>query len=102
MYIEHEYLVYHYGFIFPVLLMHSEALGFILRLPRIIKPLLTSLYLLTATGILINSKVVQYILPKHSIVINGTLKEIIVSSCTTWGMDNNLCSAVTHEKHSLN
>ena len=29
-YIEHEFLVYHYGFIFPVLPMHPEALKYIL------------------------------------------------------------------------
>ena len=55
-YIDHEYLVYHYGFIFPVLPMNSEALGYILRLPRIMKPSLTSLYSLSSTGILINNK----------------------------------------------
>ena len=26
-YIEHEYLLYYYGFIYPVFLMHPEALG---------------------------------------------------------------------------
>ena len=62
-YIDHDYLVYHYGLIFPMLPMQPEALGYILRLPPIIKPSLTSLYLLTSTGISINNKVVQYILP---------------------------------------
>ena len=37
-YLEHEYLMYNYGFIFLVLPMQPEALGYILRLPRIIKP----------------------------------------------------------------
>ena len=50
-YIEHEYLVYHYRFIIPVLPMHPVALGYILRLYRILKPLFTFLYLLTSNGI---------------------------------------------------
>ena len=45
-YLKHGYLVYHYDFIFQVLPMQPEALRFILRLPRIIKPSLTSLYLI--------------------------------------------------------
>ena len=97
-YIDHEYLVYHYGFIFPVLPMNPEALGYILRLPRIMKPSLTSLYSLSSTGILINNKIVQYNLPKHAVVIDNTLKEIVVSSCTAWGMDNYLCSAKLHTR----
>ena len=71
--------------------MHPEALGYILRLPRIIKPSMTLLYLLTSTGILIKNYVVQYNLPKHAVVIYNTLKEIVVSSYTALGMDNNLC-----------
>ena len=78
--------------------MHSKALGYILRLPRILKPSFTSLYLLTSTGILIKNNVLQYNLPKHAVVINGTLKEIVVSSCTAWGMDNYLCSAKLHTR----
>ena len=103
-YIEYESLVYHNGFIFPVLQMHPEALGYILRLPCILKPLFTSLYLLTSTGILIKNNVVQYNLPKHAVVINGTIKEIVVSSCTVWGMDNYLCSAKLHtrDNHCIN
>ena len=97
-YIDHEYLVYHYGFIFPVLPMQPEALGYILRLPRIMKPSLTSLYLLTSTGVLHNNNVVQYDLPKHAVIINNILKEIVVSSCTAWGMDNYLCSAKLHTR----
>ena len=34
-YLEHEYLIYHYKYIFPVLPMNPEALGNILRLPGI-------------------------------------------------------------------
>lgn len=68
--------------------MHFNALGYILRFPVIITPSLTSLYSLTSTKILINNKVMQYNLPKHAVIINGTIKEIVVSSCTTWGMDN--------------
>ena len=77
-YVEHEYLIYHYGFIFPLLPMHFEALCYILRLPRILKPSFTSLYIITYTGILIKNNSVQYNLPKHAVVINGTLKEIVV------------------------
>ena len=95
---ENEYLVYHYGFIFSVLPMHTEALGYILCLPRILKLLLTSLYLLTSSGILINNKVVEYNLPKNTVVMNGTLKEIVVSSCTAWGIDNYLCSDKLHTR----
>ena len=54
--------------------LHTEALGYIFRLPRIIKPLMASLYLLTSTGILIKNNVLKYNLPKHAVVINGTLK----------------------------
>ena len=43
-YLEHEYLVYHYGFIFSVLPMQPETLSYILCSPRIIKPSLTLLY----------------------------------------------------------
>ena len=99
-YIEHEYLVYHYGFIFPVLPMHNEALGYILQIPRIIKLSMTSLYLLTSTGILIKNNVVQYNLPKHAIVINGILNEIVVSSCTAWSMNNYLCSAKINTRNN--
>ena len=73
-YIEHEYLIYHYGLIFLVLPMHLEGLGYILRLPRKLKPSFTSLYLLTSNGILMKNNVVQYNLPKHAVVINYTLK----------------------------
>ena len=97
-YLEHEYLLYHYGFIFPVLLMSPEALGYILCLPRIIKPSKTSLYLVTSTGISIKNKVVQYILPKHTVVMDGTLNEIVVFSFTAWGKDNYLCSAKLHTR----
>ena len=72
--------------------MHSETLGYILRLPRILKPLFTSLYLLTFTDQLIKDNV-QYNLLKHAVVINGTLKIIVVSNCTAWGIYNYLCSA---------
>lgn len=54
--------------------MQPESLGYIIHLPRINKPVLTSLYLLKYTGILINHKLVQYILPKHAVVMNCTLK----------------------------
>ena len=91
--LEHEYLIYHYGFIFPLLPMHPEALGYILRITRILKPSFTSLYQITSTGILIKNNVVQYNLAKQAVFINGTLKEIVVASCTTWSMDNYLCSA---------
>ena len=103
-YLEHEYLVYLYGFIFPELPMHPEALGYILRLPRILKPSITSLYQLTSTGILIKNNIVQYTLPKHAVVIDEILKEIVVSSCTAWGMDNYLCSAKLHTRdiHCIN
>ena len=97
-YVEHEYLIFNYGFIFPVLTMHPDALGYILRLPRIIKPSFNSLHLLTSTGILIKSNVVQYNLPKHAVGINSTLKEIVVFSCTATGMDNYLCSAKLHTR----
>ena len=33
---------------------------------------------------------VQYNLPKHAVIINGTLKEIVVASCTAWSIDNYL------------
>ena len=59
---------------------------------------MTSLYLLTLTEIIIKYFVVQYNLPKHAVVINNTLKEIVVSSCTAWGMDNYLCSAKLHSR----
>ena len=59
MYIEQEYLVYHYGFIFPVMPMQPEKLGYICRIPRVSKPLLTLLDQLTSTGILIKDNVVQ-------------------------------------------
>ena len=75
-------LIYHYGFIFPVLPNHPKALGYILRFPSILKPCFTSLYQRTSTGILIKNNVVQYNLPKHAVFINCTLKEIIVASCT--------------------
>ena len=78
--------------------MQPEALGYIFRLFRIIILSLTSLYFLTSTGILISHKVVQYNLPRHAVVMDGTLKEIVVSSCTTWGMDNYMCSAKLHTK----
>ena len=84
--------------------MHPEALGYILRLPRILKPSITSLYQLTSTGILIKNNIVQYSLPKHAVVIDGILKEIVVSSCTTRGIDNYLCSAKLHtwDIHCIN
>ena len=84
--------------------MHPDALGYILHLPRILKPSFTSLYLLTSTGILIKNNVVQYNLLKHAFVINRTLKEIVVSSCTARGMDNYLCSAKLHTRdiHCIN
>ena len=36
--------------------------------------------------------------------MDGTLKEIVVSSCTTWGIDNYLCSAklYTKDNHCIN
>ena len=78
--------------------MHPEALGYILRLPRILKPSLTSLYQLTSKGILIKNNVVQYNLPKHAGFINGTLKEIVVASYTAWSIDNYLFSAKRHTR----
>ena len=78
--------------------MHPEALGYILCLPRILKPSLTSLYQLTSTGILIKNNVVQYNLPKHAVFIHNTLKEIVVTRCTAWSMDNNLWSAKLHTR----
>jgi hypothetical protein len=55
-YIDNEYLVYHYGFICPVLPMQPEALGYILRLPRIMKSALALLFLITTIGIYITIK----------------------------------------------
>ena len=97
-YLEHEYLIYQYGLIFPVMPMHPEALGYILRLLRILKPSFTSMYQLTSTGILIKNNVLQYNLTKHAVFINGTLKEIVVASCIAWSMDNYLCSAKLHTR----
>ena len=98
-YLEHEYLIYHYGLIFPMLPIYPKALGYILRLPRILKPTFTSLYQLTLTGILIKNNVVQYNLPKRAVFINGTLKEIVVASCTAWSLDNYLYSAKLHTRY---
>lgn len=78
--------------------MHSEALGYILRLFRIIKPSSTLLYLLTLTEILINNSM-QYNLFQYVVVMNGTLKKIVVSSCAAWGMDNYLWSAKLHTRN---
>ena len=78
--------------------MHPEALGYILRLSRILKPSFTSLYQLTSTGILIKNNAVQYNLPKHAVFINGTLKKIVVASCTAWSMDNYMCAAILHTR----
>lgn len=84
--------------------MQAEALSYILRLVCIIKPLLTSQYLLTITGVLINNKVVHYILPKHAVVMDGTLQDILVSSCTTWSMNNFQYSAELQSRdiHCIN
>ena len=83
---------------------HPEALGYILRLLRILKPSITSLYQLTSTGILIKNNIVKFTLPKHAVVIDGIFKKIVVSSCTAWGMDNYLCSAKLHTRdiHCIN
>ena len=78
--------------------MHPEALGYILRLPRIIQPSSASLYILNFTNILINNKVEKYILPKHAVVINCTLKVIVVLSCFAWRIDNYMCSATLHTR----
>ena len=84
--------------------MHPEALGYICRLPRLLKPSITSLYQLASTCILIKNNIVQDTLPNHAVVINGILNEIVVSSCTAWGMDNCLCSAKLHTRdiHCIN
>ena len=57
------------------------------------------MYLLTSIGILIKISNVQYNLPKHIVVINGSFKKIVVSNCTAWGMDNYLCSAKLHTRN---
>ena len=62
--------------------MNPEALGYILYLPCILEALFTSLYLLTSTNRLIKNNVVEYNLLKHAVVINGTVKEIVVFNCT--------------------
>ena len=78
--------------------MHPKVLGYMLRLFRILKASFTSLYLVTSTGILIKNNIVQYNLLKHAVVINGTLKKIVVSSCTAWGINNYLCFAKLHTR----
>ena len=40
----------------------------------------------------------QYNLPKHAVVMNWTLKEIVMSCCTVWDIDNYLCSAKLHTR----
>ena len=55
--------------------MHPEALGYILRLPRIFKCSFTSLYQQISTGILIKNNVVQYNWPKYAVIINNTFKQ---------------------------
>ena len=59
---------------------------------------MTLLYLLPSTEILITNYVVQYNLRKYSVVINGTLRNIIVSSCTALGINNYLCYAKLHPR----
>ena len=56
------------------------------------------MYLPFSTGIVIKNSVVQYNLPKHAVVINGTLQKIVMSSCTACGMNNYLCSAELHTR----
>ena len=89
-YLKHEYLIYNYGFIFPVLPMHLETMGYIYRLQLILKPSFTSLYQLTLTGIIIKNNVVQYNMPKHVVCINGTFKKIVVARCIALSMNNYL------------
>ena len=49
--------------------MHFKAFDSVLHLPCIIQFSLTLLYLFTFTKILINSKVLQYNLFKHAVVM---------------------------------
>ena len=35
----------------------------------------------------------QYNLPKHAVIINDTLKEIVVASYAAWSIDYYMCSA---------
>ena len=96
-YIKHGYLVYHYNFI---VCANDEPRSIrIYFSPTSYYETFIDFVKFTSTRILITNNVVKYSLPKHAVVINSTLKEIVVSSCTALRINNYLCSAKLHTRH---
>ena len=95
-YVNNEFLVYHYGLIYPLAPTVPNAIGYVLRLPRILLPAVTALYCLSSMGITVGDTVVRYKLPSHAVVVKGELRSLNVLSCTMFEADNYMCSVTLH------
>ena len=91
-------LIYQFGTVMPVSPINSSAIAYILRLPRILLPSLTSVFCLNNLGITKMNSLVRFKLPKFVVAQNKQLKEMNTGSCTTIDQMTFLCSASLHIK----
>ena len=85
-------LVYQFGKVHPVLPIAYKQIGYILSLPRIIKPMHTDLYCVTNNAVLINSKFYKYKLPSHLVHHKYyNFQPVYLDKCQDLPDDSKLC-----------
>src|SRR5579871_3393236 len=67
-------LVYQYGTVFPVFPLKAQMIAFVLRLPRILQPSLSTLYCTRNVGIQTGIKQIRYRLPPYMIEYEGKMQ----------------------------
>ena len=86
-------LVYQFGGVTPVHPVRADAIAYILHLPKILKPSLTTLFCLSNLGVPRENVVVKRKLPTHAVLRDGQLKEIDLKGCTATTPVSYICMA---------
>ena len=89
-------MVYHMGNVFPTSPLNGSAIGYILRLPRILKSGLSNYYCVRNIGVKIQDALVRYDLPPTIVWQERAFKSIKTSACASMNQMTYLCAAALH------
>ena len=90
--------VYKYGTVWPVHPEKPNAVGFILHLPRILRPSLSPFYCLQNVRLWINSTFIRYKLPMHVVVQNSSFHAVDLEGCNKLDETSFFCNTELHLK----
>ena len=91
-------LVYQFGGVTPVHPLKADAIGYILHLPKILKPSRTALFCMSNLGVPKDKVLVRLKLPTHAVLRDGQLKEIDLNGCSATTSVSYLCMAALNLK----